>query len=164
MYFNMFPQMIYTLDDYANGQLVTDIIRRVSISDEIKNNSSFYDLYDIKDGDTPELVASEIYGSPLYHWIVLLANDIIDPRFDWPLSQPNLVEYCKSKYGTGNVYSTHHYINSDGYEVNSTAVDATSVSNFTFEDAANEKKRRIKLIKPEVVSELVSNFEELINQ
>ena len=141
MFFNMFPQMVYTLDDYQSGRLVTDIARRITLSNELKNNTSFFDLYDIKDGETPEMISSDIYGSPMYHWIVLMANDIIDPRFDWPLSQPNLVEYCKTKYGSANIYATHHYINSDGYEVNSDAVGATSVSNFTYEDTQNEGKR-----------------------
>ena len=93
----MFPQMIYTLDDYQTGQLVVDFLRRIQLSKELKNTSAFFDEYDVQDGETPESVASHIYGDTQFHWIVMLANEIIDPRYDWPQSQANLIEYCKSK-------------------------------------------------------------------
>ena len=160
----MFPQMIYTLDDYQTGQVVPDIFRRIQLSDELKSNTAFFDLYDVQDGETPELVAFKFYRYPQYHWIVLLANEIIDPRYDWPLTQPNLIEYCKSKYGVNEIYSTHHYVDSNGRVVDSSQVGATSVSNFQYEDQLNEGKRRIKILKAEVVAELVSNFETIINQ
>jgi hypothetical protein len=38
------------------------------------------------------------------------------------------------------------------------------VSNFSYEDALNEKKRRINILKPQVVSEFDSNFTSLIKQ
>lgn len=164
MYFNSLPLMLYTLDDGSSAQVVPDIIRRVVLSDELKNNNSLFDLYDVTEGDTPELVSYKLYRDSQYHWVILITNDMIDPRYDWPLTQVNLVNFCKSKYGSDNVYATHHYINSDGYEVNSNAEGATSVSNFAYEDGINENKRRIKVLKPEVVSELVSNFDALIKR
>ena len=154
----------YTLDDGVSAQVVQDILRRVKFSDELKSNNAFFDQYDIKDGETPEMVALRFYRDPQYHWVVLLANDIVDPRFDWPMTQTNLVEYCKTKYGDSSLYSTHHYVNAAGYEVNSNDPEAASVSNFQYEDEINESKRRIKILKGEVVSEVVSNFETLINQ
>lgn len=164
MYFNMFPKILYTLDDGSSAQVIQDVTRRIILSPELKNNNSLYDLYDVRDGETPELVADRFYKNPMYHWVVLHANDIIDPRFDWPLSQVNLIEYCKTKYGSDNVYSTHHFIDGNGYEVNSDAVGATSISNFGYEDSLNESKRRIKVIKSEVVAEIINSFESLINE
>lgn len=164
MYFSKFPAIFYTQDNNVSLQIIADITRRITLSKELKDNNAFYDLYDVKDGETPEIVSARMYGNAQYHWIILLANDTVDPRFDWPLSQVNLVEYCRSKYGDSQIYSTHHYIDTNGNEVNSNAPGATSVSNFQFEDSENEKKRRIKVLKSEIVSELVSNFENLINQ
>lgn len=164
MYFEMFPSMLYTLDNGVSAQVIQDILRRVQLSDELKSNGSFFDLYDVKDGETPEMVASRWYGNPQYHWIILLANEIIDPRFDWPMSQVNLIEYCKDKYTSSNIYLTHHYVDADGYEVNMNATGATPVSNFQYEDEINESKRRIKILKAEIVSELVSNFEVIVNR
>lgn len=98
MYFEKFPYMIYTLDNYVSGQIVTDIFRRVAIAQETKNNYTAFDQYDIKDGETPEILSDKLYGTPMLHWIILLSNDILDPRFEWPLSNVDLIEYCKSKY------------------------------------------------------------------
>ena len=55
--------------------------------------------------------ANYFYNDPQLHWLVLMANDIIDPRFEWPLSYYNLIEYCKGKYGQDQIYHTHHYVN-----------------------------------------------------
>lgn len=165
MYFEMFPKIIYTVDDYKTGQVVPDLMRRVKILDEFKTNGAFYDLYDIRDGEQPEHVASYFYSDPTLHWVILHTNEIIDPRYDWPLSQPNLVAYCKSKYGDANVYVTHHWVNSSsGLVVNSTAPSAVSISNFQYEDEINESKRTIKILKPELVSDLVSSFETLVSE
>lgn len=160
----MFPSMLYTLDNGVSAQVVQDIFRRVTLSDELKSNNAFFDQYDIMEGETPEIVSQKFYRESQYHWIIMIANDIVDPRYDWPLTQPNLVDYCKSKYGSNNIYSTHHYEDAQGYEVNSDHPSATAISNFEYEDKNNESKRRIKILKGEVVSEIVSNFETLINQ
>ena len=78
MYFRKFPLLAYTLDDGVSYQYVPDILRRVKLSEEIKRNKAFFDKYDIMDGETPEIVADKFYGDPTLHWIVLLANEIID--------------------------------------------------------------------------------------
>ena len=57
MYFQNFPYTYYSLDNTNTVQIVTDITNRAVISDEVKNNLGLYDEYDIKDGETPELVA-----------------------------------------------------------------------------------------------------------
>jgi hypothetical protein len=198
MFFAKFPPIFYTLDNGKTRQILPDILRRIRLTDELKNNSSFFDQYDIKDGETPEIVASRWYGNPELHWVILLTNDIIDPRFDWPLNYYNLIEYCKGKYGTDNIYKLHHYVNRQEYIVNgyramredSTFLNPGSfelessnpriqvnlvmqdfpegylfpVSNFMYEDAENEKKRRINILKPEVVSTIDSNFTAMITQ
>jgi hypothetical protein len=156
MYFSKFPYTYYSLDDVASVQVIKNILMRVQISEEIKDNLSVYDEYDITDGETPEIIADRFYGNSQYHWIVLHMNDIIDPRFDWPLSTHNLIKYCESKYD--NINSTHHYVDTNGYVVNSTATGATSVTNFQYEEALNEEKRRIKVLKPQYIDAVVQEF------
>lgn len=193
MYFNKFPKIVYTLDAGETGQLIPDILRRVKLTDQIKNNSSYFDLYDIKDGERPEMVADRFYNNPQLHWLVMHVNDIIDPRFDWPLSNDDLLEYVIGKYGMPYIFHTHHYVNPDGKIVNSYKVLSqsnnpvlpivyqhsgqtqsilfhqtppvilTPVTNYDYELDLNEKKRRIKVIRPELVSEIESTFEKLVN-
>jgi hypothetical protein len=107
MYFKSFPYTYYSLDNASTVQVITNITNRVSLSDEVKNNLSLYDEYDIKDGETPELVADKFYGNPELHWLVLHYNEIIDPRFDWPLDTNNLSRYISGKYNNPN--GVHHY-------------------------------------------------------
>ena len=107
MYFQNFPYTYYSLDNTRTVQIVTDITNRAVISDEVKTNLGLYDEYDIKDGETPELVADRFYNNPELHWIVLQYNDIIDPRFDWPLDTNNLTRYVTGKYYSLN--GIHHY-------------------------------------------------------
>jgi hypothetical protein len=96
---------------------VPDILRRIKLSTEISQTGSFFDQYDVKDGETPDIVANYWYGDSNLHWVVLMSNDIIDPRFDWPLSYYNLVEFCKGNYGENNINKLHHYINEQEYIV-----------------------------------------------
>ena len=117
MFFQKFPLLPYTLDNGTTFQLVPDILRRIKLSTEISQTGSFFDQYDVKDGETPDIVANYWYGDSNLHWVVLMSNDIIDPRFDWPLSYYNLVEFCKGKYGENNINKLHHYINEQEYIV-----------------------------------------------
>ena len=66
--------------------------------------------YDVQDGDTPEIVAYKYYGDSYRYWIVLFANKITDPQWDWPLSTNNFDAFIVDKYTSFNPYSTiHHY-------------------------------------------------------
>ena len=156
MYFDRFPTTYYTLDDQKTVQIVRNIFLRIVINDTIKSNLSLIDEYDIVDGDTPEIVAHKFYRNSQYHWLILHMNDILDPRYDWPLSSNNLVKYCEGKYT--NIYATHHYENANGDWVNSNYPSATAISNYTYEDRLNESKRRIKVLKPQYVESVLREF------
>jgi hypothetical protein len=54
--------------------------------------------YQIKDGDTPEIVADKMYGDSELHWIILIFNEITNPYYDWALSQRKLEGYAFNKY------------------------------------------------------------------
>jgi hypothetical protein len=197
MFFSKFPLIAYTLDNSNSFQVIPDILRRIKMSDQIKNNDVFFDRYDVRDGETPEILADKFYGDSNFHWIILMINDIIDPRFDWPMDFYKLNEYCKGKYGTDAVYHIHHYADQSEYVINgyrmlqpgstinnpiSLVVQSSGtfsspivsqnaptnnlfpVTNFMYEDALNEKRRRISILKPELVAGLDSDFNNLIKQ
>jgi hypothetical protein len=98
-YFNYFPKTFYNTDNKKfSVDVVTNIMARFSFEQSLKENSSAFYFYDIKDGDTPEIIASKYYGNVERHWIVLLFNDIIDPQFDWPLQHSVFNEFVNNKY------------------------------------------------------------------
>jgi len=134
MYFKSFPYTFYSLDDASTVQVVTNITNRVALSDEVKNNLGLFDEYDIKDGETPELVADKFYNNSELHWLVLHYNEIIDPRFDWPLDTNNLNRYVSSKYA--DVNATHHFEDANGNYTNGNAyiLSSNAFTNFNVND------------------------------
>lgn len=163
MYFKNFPTMYYEFDIGGSKELkiVTDITQNVRVLSSILENITLYDEYDIMDGDTPDIVAAKIYGSSVYHWIIMLINQRFDYVNDWPMTEKQLDEYVKNQYGS-KLYDTKHYINDQGYVINSSEIGATPVTNYDYEKAINENKRRIKLISPAMLARIVSQFNSLI--
>ena len=98
-YFNYFPKTFYTLQDQIIGlDQITNIVSRFALEQSFLDNTSIYLKYDVQESDTPEIIADKIYGSPERHWLVLAANEIIDPQFDWPLEYRTLNRYIEEKY------------------------------------------------------------------
>lgn len=107
MYFKSFPYTYYTLDNTSTVQVITNITNRVTLSNEVKENLGLYDEYDIKDGETPEILADKFYGNPQLHWLILHYNDIVDPRFEWPIPTSSFENYVLGKYTSTT--GIHHY-------------------------------------------------------
>jgi len=97
-YFNNFPKTFYLKDNSNNLDLVTNITSRFSFEKEFRENTAVFYKYEIQDSDTPEIIASKVYGSPERHWIILMMNEKLDPQFDWPLSNRTLDRYVEKKY------------------------------------------------------------------
>ena len=106
-YFQYFPKTFYTSNNNVVGvDAVTNIITRFAFDSQLKENSVAFYPYQVQDSDTPEIVADKYYGDSEYHWVVLLFNDILDPQFDWPLSQNNIIEYINKKYSANGSANT----------------------------------------------------------
>ena len=177
IYFTYFPKLLYDIDKSGNPKLITDIIRRVKARDGVKSNSFIFDKYDVVNGDTPESVSYNTYGTTEYYWTILLVNDMKDRYYDWPLSDQAFEAYVKDKYANPN--AIHHYekVQSSGsqtgngpedythyIEVNSTEVGAQSVSNYEYERRIQDQKRQINLLKEGYISNFVTEFQRLVRR
>jgi len=99
MYFGKFPQIYYDkLSRTGSPALSIDILRKVSFFDAIKDETKMAGKYFIPEGETPEIVADKIYGDPAFHWVILLANQVINPYYEWPLDTDTLDRYIEEKY------------------------------------------------------------------
>jgi hypothetical protein len=165
-YFKNFPQILYSFDTgtTVGAFVMTDLLRRVKADDANIQNVLAYDEYDIIEGETPEIIADKLYNEPTLHWVVLISNEILDPRFDWPLTTRALELHITDKYGAGNENGIHHYENTYGDIVHSSyAGTKTSVTNTEYEIAHNETKRRIKVLKAKFVPQFIQTFNGILN-
>ena len=99
-YFDKFPLIPYQISGvkYSRFQTIRNLLFRTSIIREALTNSSAYMRYIIQDGDTPEILASKIYGDSQAHWMILYANDMLDAQYDWPLTSSVFPKYIADKY------------------------------------------------------------------
>ena len=170
MFFDAFPIIPYdSIGDY-NFKDVTNLLRRVRLRTKVKTNVMLFDTYDVKNGETPEMIADKLYGEPELHWIVLMVNDITDRFHQWPLSFAQFNQYVVDKYD--DVNSTHHYevaqdsgdttvkiwvendVDTDAY----TSESITRITNYEYEEKEQDRKRQIQLLDPEYVPLFINEF------
>ena len=166
-YFNYFPTTMYDPAGDGSAKLVTNIMKRVRVRANMKKEIIMMDSYDVKENETPEIVADKHHGSSYYHWVVMMMNDISDVNHDWVKSTRQLQKYLLSKYTETQLTETHHYEipqtsgdTSINIEVeNSTYPSASIVTNYEYEVALNEEKRSIDLLRNEYLTFFVDEFE-----
>ena len=175
MYFSHFPLLVYDGVGTGDYKLVTNLIKRVAMHAKAKSVASIFDTYDVRSGETPEMVSYEYYGDPEYHWIILLVNNITDRYHQWPMNNRQFHSHVSTKYD--NVDATHHYeiyqvsgdttvkinigpsnVDTDG----ETIADAVLVTNREYEEAKQDELRKIRLLDPTYVEQFVEDFENLI--
>jgi len=168
MYFDAFPIILYdSIGDY-NFKDVTNLLRRVRLRAKVKTNTMLFDTYDVKDGETPEMIADKLYGSPKLHWVVLMVNDISDRFHQWPMNAPQFNQYVADKYDDAT--DIHHYeVTQDSGDTTvkiwvendadtSGYSGATAITNYEYEEKEQDRKRRIQLLDPEYVSLFINEF------
>ena len=177
MYFDSFPVIRYGSTD-GTIKNVTNLLRRVAIRSKLKTNVSFFDTYDIKNGETPEIIADKLYDDPKLHWIIMLVNNVTDRYHDWPMSEQQFNSYLNEKYS--NPDGIHHYEISqesgdttqkiEVYDPDLISSDtdaytsATAITNREFEESEQDKKRKIRLLDPIFVDQFVEEFNSLIKE
>ena len=89
---------------------VKNLFRRPLIREDIFTNFMSFTKYKIVGDERPDEVAYKIYGDEDLDWVVLLANNIINVRDEWPMSQGDFNNYLSEKYGdTGGADLIKHY-------------------------------------------------------
>jgi hypothetical protein len=112
-FFDAFPQVVYDIarNRFSQYQTVTNVTFRVGIIKSVISNISSYFVHTISDTETPDILAEQVYDNAEAYWIILYANDIYDPHYDWPLNSREFRHFIINKYGSTNVAKTtnHHY-------------------------------------------------------
>lgn len=176
-YFTNLPNTTYELN--SKTTVVKDIFKRTAFRSEYKPYTDLYETHLVNDGESLQSIAADLYGSTAYHWVITIFNEIHDINFEFPLSLSALDIYTKSKYNN-NEYKIKHWVNSDniicgliqeytddyvnppnpGVEGNE---EYTAVTFFEYETGVNDKKRVIKILRKELLSDFISQFRNSLN-
>ena len=167
-YFNDFPQIEY------QGKIARNLMSRPKIKDQLLGNpNAFYD-YVISDDMRPDQVAYFYYDDPSLVWLIFLANKIVDPYYQWPMTDRLLDEYLKAVYGNDDPIlhykhnTTGAIISTDTYTLNGTfskiiAGQYTAVRAVASAREENDKKRTIKLLDKKFASKAKSELKRVMN-
>lgn len=160
-YFQNFP---YTTVSYKGSEvIVRDIIKAIEMTITVDGSPGLFFDYEMTDGERIENVSYNFYGSTQYHWVLIFINGIKDPLNDLPQRDYIIRQACADIYG--NLDGVHHYENSNrpGEIIDAFSSNAYPITNIEFMTAENEKKRRIKILRPEYLSKFVSLYEDQIS-
>ena len=168
--------------DYVEAK---NLFRRTKLRDDLQNNFTIFDKYEIVEGMRPDNVAQELYESDQFDWVVLLVAGITNVRNEWPLSNRDLYNYALDKYGDslnsnmffettevkdtsgrlilpkGKVVDQNFTIPKPGAP-NATINPVVGISNFEYETRINDEKRNIFVLRLEYLQEFVNDFRELM--
>lgn len=96
-YFNPFPKVFYEFPDSVIRNY-TDISIRPAVVDEMLKLPGALEQYQVSDGETPETIAFDLYGDASMHWVIMIANNIMNVYTDWPKTEKVLRNVVYDKY------------------------------------------------------------------
>ena len=174
MYFANFPLIVYDSVGDGNFKIVTNLLKRVAMRTKVRTNTLLYDTYDVKEGETPEMIADKLYDDPELHWVILFVNNITDRYHQWPMNFGQFNTFIDDKYS--NIDAVHHYeisqtsgdtsvkidIGTDttGYS----EADLTTITNREFEEERQDTLRQIRLLDRSYIEQFVQEFETLMGE
>lgn len=191
-YFDLFPDVqlpsFSNKRNSSNDYITTkNLFKRGKVRDEFFQDVTTFYQYSVNGDDRPDNVADKVYDNDKLDWVVLIANNIINIRDEWPMGQYDFQRYLNNKYDSTQLGQIHHYetnevrnpddklllqsgltVDSDftfSYTYQGTQYDVnnlTSISNFEHEVNKNDKKRVIYLLRPEYVGTIISDMREIL--
>ena len=120
----------------VNGIEIIDLTK--SIQFENLEDKLLVD-YTIKDGETPETLSYNLYGTTDYWWINMVLNNIIDRFYEWPMDNNVLRDYYQ-------------------FLVDNSFL-ADSEANFNNLVTENNAKRSIQVLDPKYIQEFLFQVE-----
>ena len=172
MYFNNFPIIPYDSVGDGNIKLVTNLLKRVALRSKVRTNTLLFETYDVRDGETPEMLADKLYGDPNLHWVILYVNNVTDRYHQWPMTSAQFNTFLTEKYSDPD--GLHHYeitqtsgdttVRIDIGTDNTEHSGATTITNREFEEERQDTLRKIRLLDPAYLDQFVGEFETLIKK
>ncbi|MAA58470.1 MAG: hypothetical protein CL855_08440 [Cryomorphaceae bacterium] len=114
-YFSYLPNIRYlsrSLDRNSIDETtdVKNLFRRARIRTDQSSVVYGFDDFYIPGNLRPDQLSEQIYENADYDWVILMANNIIDIRDQWPMDDLTFQKYLLTKYKTqSEIASIHHY-------------------------------------------------------
>ena len=93
-YFENFPQI-----QYSNNSVI-DITKRVTILNSVSSNPYAFYPYELEVHERPDQFSGRYYQDPFQSWLLYLSNKVIDPYYEWYLSDDEFNNFIEKKYGS----------------------------------------------------------------
>lgn len=194
-YFDFFPDLLLpSFSDKRRSSKdlvrVKNLFKRAKLRDDFFENAIAFNTYLVQGDDRPDNVADKFYGDEFLDWVVLISNNILNVRDEWPMAQREFNVYLNNKYDQDQLLSIHHYetkrvVDADGFAllgqgnvvppdfvlnwsyagINNSLSGSdvmTSITTIDYEIAKNDKKREINLIRPEYIKVVLEDMREIM--
>tara|TARA_B100001093_G_C26804681_1_gene1004945 strand:- start:182 stop:838 length:657 start_codon:yes stop_codon:yes gene_type:complete len=191
-YFDLFPNVqLPSFSDKRNSSndfiVLKNLFKRAKIRDDLFGNVTAFSKYYVEGDDRPDNVAHKIYENESLDWVVLISNNMINVRDEWPMGQRDFQRYVNNKYDPTQLSQVHHYetkeirgvggniilqsglvVDSDytySYTTNGVRNDVNdviSISYLEYEIKKNDEKRTINLLRPEYVGTIIDDMRQIM--
>ena len=151
---------------------IINFCHRWAFKSSLINDTAAYSIWTVRDHESMFSISDTLYGSVYHFWIVMMMNNIIDPFYGWVLSNDELWQYVIRKYGIENIGKLHHYESANSADIGALpegiivskdyGYPKVAISNYEFEDRLNHEKRKIKLLKPEMLDSVLKEKESIV--
>ena len=96
-YFKNFPLVNYLYGGETSPSLAQNLTVAVSLIDELKGNTTFYNSFEIKDNERPDTLSYLLYGTTDYYWTFYFLNQDLRES-GWPLTEKEILPLAKTSY------------------------------------------------------------------
>ena len=191
-YFDNFPKVSLlsfsdnrsSSSDYVES---TNLFKRGKIRDDIFQSAVAFGKFSIRGDQRPDNVAQILYGDPELDWVILISNNILNMRDEWPMSESDFSRYLRNNYSIEQLNEPHHYEtverrdpegrllqqaglivdadaefhwSYDGFNYKDTGTQ--SVSYLEYETRKNNAKRTISVLRPEYIEMIIEDMRDIL--
>ena len=96
-YFRNFPLIPYFFGNEISATQFQNLTSYIDLIDQVADDASFYEKYEIKDGERPDALSYKLYGTSEYYWMFYLLNENIR-RQGWPLTLQEIQTKSREYY------------------------------------------------------------------
>ena len=193
-YFKKVPNFEYVsrlpdanISDYIP---VKNLFKKGALREDIFQDLAFFTKYQVQGDDRPDNVAFKVYDDSSLDWLVLAANNVVNVKTEWPMTQLEYDQYLLDKYGSyekvnevhhyetteqrngrnvivvpkglrvASNYSITYYDSSDGGMV--TKYPVKTVTNYDYEESLQENRRNIFILKAIYLPIVLDDLEDIM--